>query len=95
MITVDFTRIKHFTCFDDEDKGIVSEANTAKIVGNLMKYQGPVVMDIGFEELARTIYFSDGPVEIEDKYVQGIREAVSVYPFIASIKRALLKALSF
>ena len=32
----------------------------AREIGNMMMYNGSILLDIGFEDLARTIYYSDG-----------------------------------
>ena len=52
---IDFTKIKVQVSFDGTHKTF----NIAKEIGNDMKFNGSVICDIGFEELARQIYFSD------------------------------------
>ena len=52
---IDFTKIKVQVSFDGTHKTF----NIAKEIGNDMMYNGSVICDIGFEELARQIYFSD------------------------------------
>ena len=93
MRQIDFTKIKVFGSFEDEDAGKTEEVNVAKVLGNRMKYSGPVLLDIGFEELAAKIYHSDGPVEVPDPYIDPIRECVRSAPYYASVKRAILKLL--
>ena len=40
----------------------------AREIGNMMMYNGSILLDIGFEDLARTIYYSDGEVEVPERY---------------------------
>ena len=65
---IDFTKIEVQVSFDGTRKTF----NIAKNVGNDMMYNGSVIKDIGFEELARQIYFSDGEVEIPPQYIQSL-----------------------
>lgn len=48
--------------------------------------------DIGLDEVARQIYFSDGEIEIPDEYVQQIIE-ISSKCFIVPLQQALRKLL--
>ena len=87
---IDFTKIKVQVSFD----GTFQTFDIAKSVGNDMMYNGPVICDIGFEELARLIYFSDSEVEIPSIYVQPLIEVISNGGYIAAIKRYLLQVLN-
>ena len=93
MKEIDFTRIKVFGSFEDEAAGKTEEVNVAKLLANRMKYSGPVLLDIGFEEVASAIYHADGPVEIPEESVGPIRECVLSAPYFAAVKRAILKTL--
>ena len=52
--------------------------------------------DIGLDDIARCVYYSDGEVEIEDVYLSLIVEMVKdpECPFLAGIKKAVIKALT-
>lgn len=93
MKQIDFTRIAIICSFEDEAAGITSVVSVAKPLANLMKYSGPTLMDIGFEELARTIYFSEGPVDVEDNYAAAIKGLLAFSNFSAAVKRALINLL--
>ena len=94
MKKIDFTKIKIFGSFEDEAAGKTQEINIARDFANRMKYSGPVLMDIGFEDLASTIYHSTGPVEIPDEYIQALRECILSSPYYAAVKRSLLQSLA-
>ncbi|MBQ3949678.1 MAG: hypothetical protein II661_04310 [Bacteroidales bacterium] len=93
MAKIDFTNLQICSSFDEEALGKTHGVNIAKTLGNLMKFGNPTVPDIGFEELAKKIYFSDGPVEIPDEYKSQILSLLDFSPFNASIKRTLKKEL--
>ena len=65
----------------------------AREIGNMMMYSGSILLDIGFEDLARTIYFSDGEVEVPERYSKAIIEVVKQSSFIAAIKREVINLL--
>lgn len=48
--------------------------------------------DIGFDDLARTIYFSDGEVEIPEEY-EGLLKQVVKENYLASVQRAINELL--
>ena len=56
----------------------------AREIGNMMMYNGSILLDIGFEDLARTIYYSDGEVEVPERYCKAIIEVVKQSSFIAA-----------
>ena len=87
---IDFSQIEVQVSFD----GTRHTFNIAKDLGNDMMYNGPVICDIGFEELARTIYFSDGPVEIPDQYIQPMLRVVNECNYTAAVKRHLMQVLN-
>lgn len=90
MKKIDFTKMEVQVSFD----GTKRVLNIAKILGNDMMYNGSVIMDIGFEELARKIYFSDGPVEVPDQYVQPMLRVINECNYIAAVKRHLNAVLN-
>lgn len=65
----------------------------AREIGNMMMYNGSILLDIGFEDLARTIYYSDGEVEVPERYCKAIIEVVKQSSFIAAIKRKVINLL--
>lgn len=87
---IDFTNIEVQVSFDGTRKTF----NIAKNVGNDMMYNGSVIKDIGFEELARQIYFSDGDVEIPPQYIQSLLQVVLESNYLATIKRYLINVLN-
>ena len=65
----------------------------AREIGNMMMYNGSILLDIGFEDLARTIYYSDGEVEVPERYCKAIIEVVKQSSFIAAIKCEVINLL--
>lgn len=90
MVKIDFSKMRVQVSFDGTHKVF----NIAKNVGNDMMYNGSVIADIGFEELARKIYFSDGEVEIPEEYAMYIAKVISESNYIAAIKRHMLQVLN-
>lgn len=82
---IDFTKIEVQVSFDGTRKTF----NIAKNVGNDMMYNGSVIQDIGFEDLAKKIYFSDGEVEIPPQYAKPLLQVIYENNYIAAIKRHL------
>lgn len=70
MIKVDFRKVKVQITFE----GDPVEIDMRKMLGNLIHQNTP---DIGLDELARTIYFSDSEVEVPDEYIDPILNIVS------------------
>ena len=89
MAKIDFTHLEVPVSFD----GTKQMFNVAKSLGNAMMYNGSVLMDIGFEDLARRIYYSEGEVEVEGKYVAPIEQVVKDSNLIATIKREIIRKL--
>jgi len=87
---IDFTKIKVQVSFDGTHKTF----DVAKNVGNDMMYNGSVISDIGFEELARQIYYSDGEVEIPPQYAKPLLQVILENNYIAAIKREMAKVLN-
>lgn len=90
MVTIDFTKLKVQVSFD----GTEQEFDTAKAIGNAMMYNGSVMLDIGFEDLAREIYYSNGDVGIPDQYIQPLLKVINESNFIVAIKRHLIQKLN-
>lgn len=83
---VNFKKFEIQTSFEGDKQ----EIDIAKTLGNLMMFNGSILLDIGFEDLAKTIYYSEGEVEIPARYLIPIQEVVKTSNFLASIKRAIL-----
>ena len=86
---IDFTNIDVPVSFD----GTMRKFNIAEAVGNGMMFNGSVICDIGFEELAKTIYYSNGEVEIPDKYAAFIVTIIMDSNLPATIKRFVKEKL--
>lgn len=65
MKQVDFGKVKVQLTFE----GNPVEFNMRKVIGNMIRQN---TNDIGLDEFARKVYFSDGPVEIPDEYINPI-----------------------
>lgn len=63
-------------------------------LGNMMMYNSSILLDIGFEDLAKEIYYSDSEVEVPERYCKAIVEVVKQSSFIAAIKREVINQLS-
>ncbi|MBR4601269.1 MAG: hypothetical protein IKO37_01775 [Prevotella sp.] len=87
---IDFSKINVQVSFD----GTFKTFNIAKEVGNDMMFNGSVIADIGFEELAKRIYFSDGEVEIPAEYVKPLLQVIMQGAYIATIKKYIIKVLN-
>lgn len=90
MKKINFRRIEAQTSFEGKQQTF----DVAKTIGNMMMYNGSILLDIGFEDLAREIYYSEGDVEIDEKYVTAIVECVRQSNLIAAIKRELITRLT-
>lgn len=86
---IDFTKIEVPVSFD----GTTQRFNIAEVTGNGMMFNGSIIADIGFEELAREIYYSKGEVEVPERYAQYIVQIVMGSSFPACIKRYIRDTL--
>lgn len=71
MKQVDFGKVKVQLTFE----GNPVEFNMRKVIGNMIRQN---TNDIGLDEFARKVYFSDGPVEIPDEYIKPILDIVNL-----------------
>ncbi|WP_418946798.1 hypothetical protein [Phocaeicola plebeius] len=71
MKQVDFGKVKVQLTFE----GNPVEFNMRKVIGNMIRQN---TNDIGLDEFARKVYFSDGPVEIPDEYIKPILGIVNL-----------------
>lgn len=65
-----------------------------KTLGNEMMYNSSILLDIGFEDLAREIYYADGEVEVPERYCKAIETVVRNSSFIAAVKREIINLLN-
>lgn len=59
-----------------------------------MMYNGSILLDIGFEDLAKKIYYSTDAVEIPDQYCRALELVVKNSRLIAAVKRSIINQLS-
>lgn len=87
---VNFKAFEAQTSFE----GAKQTFDITKTLGNEMMYNSSILLDIGFEDLAKTIYYSDGEVEVPEQYCEAIIKVVKQSSFIAAIKREVINRLS-
>lgn len=87
---INFKKVEYVADFE----GRKEVKDTAKYVGNCMMFTGSRLLDIGFEDLAREIYYSEGEVEVPENYAPYIWEAVDSTLMMACIKRRLKELLN-
>lgn len=83
---------KHFEA-QTSFEGSKQAFDIAETLGNEMMYNSSVLLDIGFEDLAREIYYSSAEVEVPERYCKAIETVVRNSSFIAAIKRELINQL--
>lgn len=86
---INFKQFEAQTSFE----GARQTFDIARTLGNEMMYNGSVLLDIGFEDLAKEIYYSEDEVEIPGRYRQAVIEVVRRSSFIAAVKRELIRQL--
>ena len=83
---VDFSKVMVQHTFEGE-----------KIAVDLRKQLGNKIQqttgDIGFDDFARQIYFSEGEIEVPDEYIDPLKQVVKDN-FLASVQRALNELLT-
>lgn len=86
---IDFTNIEVPVDFN----GTKQRFNIAEDLANGMMFNGNIILDIGFEELAKEIYYSKGEVEVPEKYAPYIVQLVMGSNFRVAIKRYIRDTL--
>lgn len=86
---INFRKIEAQTSFE----GGRQTFDAAETVGNEMMYNGSILLDIGFEELARQIYYSTEAVEVLERYCKALELVVKNSRLIAAIKREIINQL--
>ena len=89
MSKINFKQVEAQTSFE----GTKQTFDIAKTLGNEMMYNSSILLDIGFEDLAKEIYYSGKEVEIPDRYAGALKAVVKASNFKACIKRELVKRL--
>ena len=89
MNRINFKQVEAQTSFE----GIKETFDIARTLGNEMMYNSSILLDIGFEDLAKEIYYSGKEVEIPDRYAEALKAVVKASNFKACIKRELVKRL--
>ena len=87
---INFKKIEAQTSFE----GAKQTFDVAETVGNEMMYNGSILLDIGFEDLAREIYYSKDAVEIPEQYCKALELVVKNSRLIAAVKRAVINQLN-
>ena len=90
MKMIDFTKSEVQVSFEGDKQTY----NVAKVLGNAMMFNGSILLDIGFEDLAKKIYYSTGEVEVPTEYERPIIAVVKEVQFSASVKRELIRLLN-
>lgn len=89
MSKINFKQFEAQTSFE----GTKETFDIARTLGNEMMYNSSILLDIGFEDLAKEIYYSGKEVEIPDRYAEALKAVVKASNFKACIKRELVKRL--
>ena len=87
---INFKRIEAQTSFE----GGKQTFDTAETVGNEMMYNGSILLDFGFEELAKQIYYSSEAVEVPERYCKAMELVVENSRLIAAVKREIINQLN-
>lgn len=92
VVKIDFSKIDAQVSFDGTRKLF----DIRKDLGNTLMFNGSVYLDVGFEDLAKAIYYAKEGEEIAvaDDFIPHIITCVKQSSFVASIKRELIKKLT-
>lgn len=85
-VKVDFGKVMIQHTFEGEPQAV----DLRKALGNKIHQ---TTGDIGFDDLARTIYFSEGEVEVAEEYIEPLKQIVKGN-YLASVQRALNELLT-
>lgn len=85
-IMIDFGKVMIQHTFEGDPVAV----DMRKVLGNKIHQ---TTGDLGLDELARTIYFSEGEVEIPAEYVNDIKEIVK-NNYLASVQKAINELLN-
>ena len=83
---VDFSKVMIQHTFEGEKVAV----DLRKQLGNKIHQ---TTGDIGLDDFARQIYFSEGEIEVPDEYVEPLKQVVKEN-FLASVQRAINELLT-
>ena len=87
---INFRKIEAQTSFE----GGRQTFDAAETVGNEMMYNGSILLDIGFEDLAKSIDYSKDAVESPERYSKALELVVKNSRLIAAVKREIINQLN-
>lgn len=87
---INFKALEAQTSFE----GAKQTFDVAETVGNEMMYNGSVLLDIGFEDLAKKVYYSKDAVEVPEQYSRALELVVKNSRLIAAVKRTIINQLN-
>ena len=87
---INFKKIEAQTSFE----GGRQTFDAAETVGNEMMYNGSILLDIGFEDVAKSISYSKDAVEIPERYSKALELVVKNSRLIAAVKREIINQLN-
>lgn len=90
MAKINFKNLEAQTSFE----GSKQTFDIARTLGNEMMYNSSILLDIGFEDLAREIYYSEAEVEIPERYAEAVKAVVKASAFKACVKREVIHLLT-
>ena len=85
-VMIDFGKVMVHTTFEGDPVAV----DMRKQLGNKIHQ---TTGDIGFDDLARTIYFSEGEVEVPQEYIEPLKQLVKEN-YLASVQRAFNELLT-
>lgn len=87
---INFKKIEAQTSFEGQKQTF----DVTETVGNEMMYNGSILLDIGFEDLAKKIYYSEDAVEVPERYCKALELVVKNSRLIAAVKREIINQLN-
>lgn len=87
---INFKEIEAQTSFE----GGKQTFDIAETLGNEMMFNGSILLDIGFEDLAKAIYYSKDAVEVPERYCKALELVVKNSRLIAAVKREIINQLN-
>lgn len=80
-LTIDFSKVMIQHTFEGEKVAV----DLRKQLGNKIHQ---TTGDIGFDDFARQVYFSEGGIEVPAEYIEPLKQVVKEH-FLASVQRAI------
>lgn len=85
-VMIDFGKVMVQHTFEGEEQAV----DLRKALGNKIHQ---TTGDIGFDDFARQVYFSEGGIEVPAEYIEPLKQVVKEY-FLASVQRAINELLT-